>query len=156
MTGRSSHCADSGNLEHNEHRARQRAYTRARAHARCVSFVCSACPRSAELHLEVTDRTSVVVRCYLRSGCAQLDLADVVTIGGLKLGEQDAHRGDDASHDQCECNVRVCRLHEIPLKPRLRGSLQRFARLTVLVNGKRFGPKMRRAGWPESREIRAW
>ena len=78
-------------------------------------------PRSAELHLEVTDRTSVVVRCYLRSGCAQLDLADVVTIGGLDLGEQDAHRGDDASHDQCECNVRVCRLHEIPLKPRLRG-----------------------------------
>jgi hypothetical protein len=45
----------------------------------------------------------------------------------------------------------VCRLHEIPLKPRLRGSVQRFARLTVLVNGKRFAPKMRRAGWPESR-----
>jgi hypothetical protein len=35
----------------------------------------------------------------------------------------------------------------------LRGSLQRFARLTVLVNGKRFGPKMRRAGWPESRSL---
>jgi hypothetical protein len=39
----------------------------------------------------------------------------------------------------------VCRLHEIPLKPRLRGSVQRFARLTVLVNGKcaaRDGPNL--------------
>jgi hypothetical protein len=77
-----------------------------------------------------------------------VDLADVVTIDGLDLGEQDAHRGDDASHDQCECNVRVCRLHEIPLRPRLREPVQRFARLTVLVNGKNFGPKMRRARWP--------
>lgn len=28
-----------------------------------------------------------------------VNLADVVTIGGLDLGEQNAHRGDDASHD---------------------------------------------------------
>ena len=47
-----------------------------------------------------------------------VDLADVVTIGGLDLGEQNAGRADDGSHGQCEYNVRVCRLHEIPRLPR--------------------------------------
>jgi hypothetical protein len=72
------------------------------------------------------------------SSC-RIDSADFATIGCLDLGEQDAHRGDDASHDQRERDVRVRRLHEIPLTPALRRSLQCFARLTVLVNGERFG-----------------
>ena len=41
--------------------------------------------------------------------------------------------------------LRVCRLHEIPLRPRVRGPVERFTRLTVLVHGKDLSPKIRRA-----------